>query len=53
VISHSSLSNYKRKKKRILYVDDETDMTAMLKMVLERAGFTIDTFNDPLLAQEL
>jgi DNA-binding response OmpR family regulator len=25
-------------------------MTTMLKMALERAGFTIDTFNDPLLA---
>jgi DNA-binding response OmpR family regulator len=33
-----------------LYVDDEPDMTTMLKMALERAGFTIDTFNDPLLA---
>ena len=33
-----------------MYVDDEPDMTTMLKMALERAGFTIDTFNDPLLA---
>jgi DNA-binding response OmpR family regulator len=33
-----------------LYVDDEADMTAMLKMVLEHAGFAVDTFNDPLLA---
>jgi CheY-like chemotaxis protein len=33
-----------------LYVDDEPDMTTMLKMALERAGFTLDTFNDPLLA---
>jgi DNA-binding response OmpR family regulator len=33
-----------------LYVDDEPDMTTMLKMALERAGFTIDIFNDPVLA---
>jgi two-component system, OmpR family, response regulator ChvI len=35
-----------------LFVDDEPDMTTMLKMALERAGFTFDTFNDPLLALE-
>jgi DNA-binding response OmpR family regulator len=40
----------REKKKKILFVDDEPDMTTMLKMALERAGFTIDTFNDPLLA---
>ncbi len=39
-----------QKQKKILLVDDEPDMTAMLKMVLERAEFTVDTFNDPLLA---
>lgn len=39
-----------QRQKKILLVDDEPDMTAMLKMALERAGFTIDTFNDPLLA---
>jgi DNA-binding response OmpR family regulator len=33
-----------------LYVDDEPDMTTMLKMALERAGFTVDIFNDPVLA---
>lgn len=27
-------------------------MTTILKMALERAGFTVDTFNDPLLALE-
>jgi two-component system, OmpR family, response regulator ChvI len=31
-------------------VDDEPDMTDMLKMALEHAGFTVDTFNDPVLA---
>jgi DNA-binding response OmpR family regulator len=38
-----------KKKKRILFVHDEPDMTAMLKMALEGAGFTVDIFNDPLL----
>jgi two-component system OmpR family response regulator len=33
-----------------LAVDDEPDMTTMLKMALERVGFTIDIFNDPVLA---
>ena len=35
-----------------MFVDDEPDMTTILKMALERAGFTVDTFNDPLLALE-
>ena len=33
-----------------MFVDNELDMTTMLKMALERVGFLIDTFNDPLLA---
>jgi CheY-like chemotaxis protein len=37
-------------KKKILVVNDEPDMTTMLKMTLERAGFRVDTFNDPVLA---
>jgi DNA-binding response OmpR family regulator len=32
---------------RILLVDDEPDITASLKMGLERQGFQVDTFNDP------
>jgi DNA-binding response OmpR family regulator len=35
-----------------LYVDDEPDMTTMLKMAPEHVGFNIDTFNDPVLALE-
>jgi DNA-binding response OmpR family regulator len=35
-----------------LYVDNEPDLTDMLKMALEHAGFTVDIFNDPLLALE-
>jgi DNA-binding response OmpR family regulator len=37
-------------KKKILVVNDEPDVTIMLKMTLERAGFRVDTFNDPVLA---
>lgn len=41
-----------KKKKKILYVDDEPDMTTTLKMALEHAGFTVDIFNDPVVAFE-
>jgi CheY-like chemotaxis protein len=37
-------------KKKILVVNDEPDVTTMLKMTLERAGLRVDTFNDPVLA---
>ena len=33
--------------KRIAVVDDEPDITNVLKKGLERHGFTVDTFNDP------
>jgi DNA-binding response OmpR family regulator len=36
--------------KRIAIVDDEPDITAVLKKGLEQNGFAVDTFNDPLLA---
>jgi two-component system, OmpR family, response regulator ChvI len=32
---------------RVLLVDDEPDITASLKIGLERHGFQVDTFNDP------
>ena len=32
---------------RIAVVDDEPDITNVLKKGLERQGFAIDTFNDP------
>ncbi|MGI8834331.1 MAG: response regulator [Nitrososphaeraceae archaeon] len=31
-------------------MDDEPDMTTIIRMALERAGFDVDTFNDPVLA---
>jgi len=37
------------KKKRILVVDDEVDITAIIKVALERANFQVDVYNDPLL----
>ncbi|MGI8831254.1 MAG: response regulator [Nitrososphaeraceae archaeon] len=37
-------------KKKILFVDDKPDMTSLFRLSLIRAGFDIDTFNDPSLA---
>ena len=36
--------------KRIAIVDDEPDITAVLKKGLEQNGFAVDAFNDPGLA---
>lgn len=38
------------KKKRILLVDDEYDITASLSMALVDYGFEVDSYNDPLAA---
>ena len=35
---------------RILIVDDEPDITFSFKMGLERLGFQVDTYNNPILA---
>lgn len=40
------------KKKKILIVDDEPDVSNVLKKVFERAGFNAESFDDPLLALE-
>jgi DNA-binding response OmpR family regulator len=37
-------------KNKILVVNDEPDVTTMLKMTLERVGLRVNTFNDPVLA---
>ena len=42
----------KNNKKKILIVDDETDVCLTLKEVLEGNGFKVDTFVDPTLALE-
>ncbi|CAN5224579.1 hypothetical protein BH18THE2_BH18THE2_28850 [soil metagenome] len=44
----SSLNH--RSEKRILIVDDEPDITSLLRVALEGAGFSVDTFNDPSIA---
>jgi CheY-like chemotaxis protein len=37
-----------RNRKRVLVVDDESDLTMLFKMALESGGlFKVDTFNDP------
>ena len=38
--------------KKILVVDDESDITASIKNGLKRNGFEVDTFNDPVAALE-
>jgi DNA-binding response OmpR family regulator len=38
------------KKKRIMLVDDEPDVTTALGMILHDEGFEVHTFNDSLLA---
>ncbi|MRN61658.1 MAG: response regulator, partial [Nitrosopumilales archaeon] len=42
----------KNNKKKILIVDDETDVCLTLKVVLEGNGFKVDTFVDPTLTLE-
>src|SRR6266487_3796045 len=36
--------------RRVLVVDDEPDITSMLKIVLEDNGFNVDSFEDPVVA---
>jgi two-component system, OmpR family, response regulator ChvI len=40
------------KRSMILVVDDEPDITSTLKISLEDNGFTVHTFNNPILALE-
>lgn len=37
---------------RILIVDDESDITHIVKSALEKQGLIVDAFNDPILALE-
>jgi DNA-binding response OmpR family regulator len=39
--------NDKIKRKRIMVVDDEHDLTLFYRMTLEYYGFEVETFNDP------
>ena len=40
------MSSFNHKIKRILFVDDEHDMTLIFKKTLESAGFSVDALND-------
>jgi len=51
VVSQSTLNPSKNnKKKKILFVDDEPDITWLSKTVLERNGFEVQTFESPVSA---
>jgi DNA-binding response OmpR family regulator len=39
--------NNRRKGKRIMVVDDESDLILFYRMSLEYYGFEVETFNDP------
>ena len=43
-------TEYNSKKKKILIVDDEPDVNAVLKKVFDQYGFKADSYDDPLLA---
>jgi DNA-binding response OmpR family regulator len=36
--------------RKILVVDDESDITLAITSVLEESGFKVDSYNDPVLA---
>lgn len=36
--------------KKVLVVDDEQDITIVMRLGLRKFGFDVDTFNDPMLA---
>jgi DNA-binding response OmpR family regulator len=40
------------KKKKILIVDDEPDVSTVLKKVFNQSGFIADSYDDPILALE-
>ena len=48
--SLSSNNNITTEKKKIMIVDDELDITNLYKLSLERDGFFVEIFDDPLLA---
>jgi DNA-binding response OmpR family regulator len=48
---HTILNSAERKKrKKILFVDDDSDITSISKTVLERNGFEVQTFESPVSA---
>jgi two-component system, OmpR family, response regulator ChvI len=47
-IINSNTSSSMAETKRLLIVDDEPDITSVLRRGLEEYGFVVDTFNDPV-----
>ena len=47
---YTTNNDKKNDKRKILIVDDESDITTALKMYLEIQGFHIDAFTDPVYA---
>ena len=43
-------SNNKHEKPKILVVDDEPDINMLYHSILERAGYTVESYENPLLA---
>jgi hypothetical protein len=39
--------NEEKRRKKIMVVDDESDITIFYKLTLEYYGFVVDTFNEP------
>jgi FixJ family two-component response regulator len=48
--SDASTAHHSDDPRKILIVDDDSDLTSMFKMVLEMNGFEVDAYNDALLA---
>jgi two-component system response regulator ChvI len=48
--AHTTEAHHSDNPRKILIVDDDSDLTSMFKMVLEMNGFEVDAYNDPLLA---
>jgi DNA-binding NtrC family response regulator len=46
----NSSNNSSNNPRKILIVDDESDITSSFDMILQMNGFEVDTYNDPLLA---
>jgi CheY-like chemotaxis protein len=49
-ISYRTTASNKSRKRRILIVDDEPDITMAISIVLETNGFEVYSYNDPILA---
>ena len=50
ITKESFASSSKKYKGRILLVDDEKDIAQPFAIALEKDGFIVDTYNDPLIA---